>query len=69
MLLDQAGIGHAALAWDSGGCTRLAYMAFPFETIDTAATREAVMGRILNFLAPCEVQPRQVYLPLVIKVH
>ncbi len=55
-LVYQAGIGQAALTWDSGGCSRLVYMAFPFETINTPATREEVMVRILDFLAPCGPQ-------------
>ncbi|MBC8448648.1 MAG: fibronectin type III domain-containing protein, partial [Chloroflexi bacterium] len=42
-LLYQAGIGHAGLTWDSGGCSRLVYFAFPFETIYPAETRQAVM--------------------------
>jgi len=66
-LLYQAGIGHAALTWDSGGCSRLVYMAFPFETINTAATREQVMARIQDFLTPCASQTRRVYLPVVTK--
>ncbi|MFB0536538.1 MAG: fibronectin type III domain-containing protein [Anaerolineae bacterium] len=67
-LVYQAGIGHAALVWDSGGCSRLVYMAFPFETINTPETRGEVMARILNFLAPCGPQQRTyIYLPIVVK--
>lgn len=64
-LVYQAGIGHAALTWDSGSCSRLVYMAFPFETINTPETREEVMARILDFLAPCESQQTYIYLPIV----
>jgi hypothetical protein len=49
-LLYQGGIGHAGLTWDSGGCARLVYFAFPFETIYPADVRQALMTRIMDFL-------------------
>ena len=69
-LIYHAGIGHAALTWDSGQCARLVYMAFPFETIYSAQTRDAVMARIMDFLTACEPQSAtHVYLPIVVKGH
>ncbi|MFQ5859644.1 MAG: hypothetical protein ACE5LU_28945, partial [Anaerolineae bacterium] len=65
-LLYQAGIGHAGLTWDSGGCARLVYFAFPFETIYPAEVRRAVMTRVMNYLGTCGPPPQHViYLPLV----
>jgi len=65
-LLYQAGIGHAGLTWDSGGCARLVYFAFPFETIYPAGVRQAVMTRAMDYLDACGPPPRHVtYLPLV----
>ncbi|MBN1886624.1 MAG: N-acetylmuramoyl-L-alanine amidase [Thermoflexales bacterium] len=43
----------AALQYDSGGCWRLVYMGFPFETIRDASARQAVMGRVMDFLGTC----------------
>ncbi len=69
-LIYHAGIGHAALTWDSGECARLIYMAFPFETIYPAETRDAVMARVMDFLTACEPQKgTHVYLPIVVKGH
>ena len=69
-LIYHAGIGHAALTWDSGHCARLIYMAFPFETIYPAETRSAVMARIMGFLTACEPpKGSHVYLPIVRKGH
>jgi hypothetical protein len=45
--------------WDWGGTAyadgtyRVVYLAFGFEGIDSAASRRAVMARILQYLAPC----------------
>ena len=65
-LVYQAGIGHAGLTWDSGGCARLVYFAFPFETIYPAGVRQAVMTRAMDYLDACGPPPRHVtYLPLV----
>ncbi len=50
------GDGHgppAALQYDSGGCSRLVYFGFPFETIYDAALRQAVMNRVIAFLSQC----------------
>jgi hypothetical protein len=67
-LIYNAGIGHAALTWDSGDCARLVYMAFPFETIYPAETRDAVMTRIVEFLTACQPQEgTYIYLPIVAK--
>lgn len=44
----------AALQYDGGGCSRLVYMGFPFETIYGASVRQAVMDRIVTFLAQCQ---------------
>ncbi|HUW09200.1 MAG TPA: hypothetical protein VM537_05685, partial [Anaerolineae bacterium] len=63
-LLYQAGIGHAGLTWDSGGCSRLVYLAFPFETIYPAEVRQEVMSRALDFLDNCGT-PQWTYLPLL----
>ena len=60
----QAAIGSAALAWNSGGCSRVVYLAFPFETIYPTETRAAVMTRTLDYLSACGPQ-RFEYLPLV----
>jgi N-acetylmuramoyl-L-alanine amidase len=48
---DQA--GTAALQYDSDGCWRLVYMGFPFETIRGTSVRQAVMGRVMDFLGAC----------------
>ena len=67
-LIYQAGIGHAALTWDSGQCGRLIYMAFPFETIYPSEARDAVMARIVRFLTACEPRTNtDVYLPILVK--
>jgi hypothetical protein len=63
-LLYQAGIGHAGLSWASGGCSRLVYLAFPFETIYPAETRQAVMARAMDFLDACAPE-HAMYLPLM----
>ena len=62
-LLYQAGIGHAGLTWASGDCSRLVYLAFPFETIYPAETRQAVMARTMDFLDNC-APAHSLYLPL-----
>jgi N-acetylmuramoyl-L-alanine amidase len=60
----QAAIGSAALAWNSGGCARVVYLAFPFETIYPAETRAAVMTRLLDYLSVCGPQWLE-YLPWI----
>jgi hypothetical protein len=41
--------GIAAVQYQAGGCRRVVYLGFPFETIDAAA-RPAVMARVLGYL-------------------
>jgi N-acetylmuramoyl-L-alanine amidase len=41
--------GVAAVQYEAGGCRRVVYFGFPFETIDPL-WRSAVMGRVLAFL-------------------
>jgi hypothetical protein len=63
-LVYASGVGHAGLTWAAHTCSRVVYFGFPFETIYPATTRQAVMDRILGFLAPCG--PRSiVYLPML----
>lgn len=48
------GQGHSAgVQYDSGGCSRVVYLGFPFETIYDAAMRQAMMNRIIGFLGKC----------------
>lgn len=41
--------GGAAIQYDSGASTKLVNLGFPFETITTEASRNAVMERVLDF--------------------
>ncbi len=41
----------------ANGCQRLVYLSFPFETIYPAATRQAVMTRVMDFLGACQRRP------------
>jgi len=51
----QGGLGGTAAVQYANGCQRLVHFGFPFETIEPAQ-RQAVMGRILDFLDDCAVQ-------------
>ncbi len=46
------GTGGVAAVQYADGCSRLVYLAFPFETVDPSA-RSAVMARALDFLDEC----------------
>jgi hypothetical protein len=50
--------GTAAIQY-AGGCQRLVYLGFPFETIYPALTRQAVMSRVMSFLGACLDQSSQ----------
>jgi hypothetical protein len=49
--------GGAALTYASGPCTRLVYMGFPIETVYPSATRNALIGRAIDFLDVCVETP------------
>jgi N-acetylmuramoyl-L-alanine amidase len=51
--------GTAAVQYDSGGCERLVYLGFPFETV-WPDQRPAVMARVMDFLDECLPQERNV---------
>jgi N-acetylmuramoyl-L-alanine amidase len=57
--------GVAALQYDGGGCRRLVYMGFPFETI-AASKRAAVMSRVFEFMgaAGCVATPPETTITL-----
>jgi hypothetical protein len=50
--LEYAGGAGGASVEHDGGDTRIVYWGFPFETVDQAAARAALMERILLFLVP-----------------
>jgi N-acetylmuramoyl-L-alanine amidase len=52
--------GTAAIQYDAGGCRRVVYVGFPFETI-AATKRSALMARVLGYLGGdgCLVLPPQ----------
>jgi len=52
-----SGAGGAAGIEYANGCERLVYFGFPFETIYPAATRQAVMARVMSFLNACQRHP------------
>jgi len=54
------GTGGAAAVEYTNGCQRLVYFGFPFETIYPAATRQAVMARVMSFVGACVSQPPNV---------
>jgi hypothetical protein len=47
------GTGGAAAVEYAKDCQRLVYFGFPFETIYPAATRQAVMARVMGYLGAC----------------
>ena len=54
------GTGGAAAVEYAKDCQRLVYFGFPFETIYPAATRQAVMARVMSLVGACISQPPSV---------
>ena len=52
-MLDYLGgsVGSAAVSFPAGASGPVVYFAFPFETIDTAADRQAIMAEVLTRLS------------------
>jgi hypothetical protein len=57
VLAYQGGAGGTAAVQYGGGCQRLVYFGFPFETV-WPDRRPVVMGRVLDFLDECAVLPQ-----------